>query len=144
MTYKELVKQEISAQLRSTGLSEPRIRQLTPLYTRNVFAKAEAITRRLPEMKTGAVAYGLLTKDTYSNIDLKSNMPLQKQLDLNRMASLANEFTQDFRNSKGEIIKSPATLNREYAQGQISREEWLKGLDTFKNTSEDYIFRSYA
>ena len=95
-------------------------------------------------MKTGAVAYGLLTKETYANIDLKSDMPLQKQLDLNRTVGLANEFTQDFRNSKGELVKSPATLNREYAQGQISREEWLKGLDTFKNTSEDYIFRSYA
>lgn len=144
MTYKELVKQEIGAQLRSTGLSEPRIRQLTPLYARNVFAKAEAITRRLPEMKTGAVAYGLLTKGTYAGIDLKSDMPLQQQLDLNRTAQLAQEFNQDFKNSKGELVKSPATLNREYEREQISREEWLKGLDTFKNSSEDYIFRSYS
>lgn len=146
MTYKELVKQEIGVQLRSTGLSEACIRQLTPLYSRNVFAKAEAITRRLPEMKTGAVAYGLLTKETYANIDLKSGVDLQLQIDLNRTASLAGEFNKDFTtriNGEEVLIKSPARLNQEYARGQISREEWLKGLNTFKTSSEDYIFRSY-
>lgn len=137
------------------------------LYFHNATKKAEAyikyaekeITRDLkfvPKDLLGFVAYGVYMGNqkyigSASQLKDATEEKRQRIIDMQRTKKLANEFDKDIVEYDEEtktrsVILSPKTLNDLYKRNKISREEWLKGLNDFKEyrkSTQEYVYRGY-